>query len=127
METYDDGIVYVCNLSDQAEKGNMPKPVLVTYKRFYFQDMSVSFTRQYAAKGVNELIDRLVRIWADKTVRIGMYAVIGEEQYRISNCQQLLNNDGLKVTDLTLVRLGEHYDFDSTVNSNSGCPYTVNG
>lgn len=35
METYDDGIITVCNLTDQAEPGDMPKQVLVLYKRFF--------------------------------------------------------------------------------------------
>ena len=117
METYDDGIITVCNLTDQADPGDMPKQVLVLYKRFYFQDIMVSFSRQYAAMGVNEQIDKLVRIWFDPSVRIGMYAIINDEQYRITNCQQLYNKDGLKVTDITLARMGDNYDFDSTVES----------
>lgn len=127
METFDDGIIAVCNLMDQAEPGDMPKPALVLYKRFYFQDILVTFSRQYAAMGVNEQIDKLVRIWQDQTIRIGMYAVINDEQFRITNCQQLYNKDGLKVTDITLVRLGENYDFDSTVKSNPGCPDAADG
>lgn len=122
METYDDGIITVCNLTDQAEPGDMPKQVLVLYKRFYFQDVMVSFSRQYAAMGVNEQIDKLVRIWFDPSVRIGMYAIINDEQYRITNCQQLYNKDGLKVTDITLARMGDNYDFDSTVKSDPRCP-----
>jgi hypothetical protein len=34
------------------------------------------------------------------------------EQYRIDNVQHLLNDDGLKVTDLTLKRLEDLYDID---------------
>ena len=34
----------------------------------------------------------------------------GNIQYRIDNVQQLLDDDGLRVTDLTLRRLDSNYD-----------------
>lgn len=126
METFDDGIISVCLLNEQADPGNMPNPKLTLYKRYYFQDKMVSFNRSYAALGVNEQIDRLVRIWSDPMVRIGMYAVIDGEQYRITNCQQLYNKDNLKVTDITLARLGDNYDFDTASDINPGCSGTAN-
>ena len=33
-----------------------------------------------------------------------------KEQYRIDNVQHLLDEDGLKVTDLTLYRMEQNYD-----------------
>lgn len=125
METFDDGIMIVCDLVDEADPGNMPQPMLVVFKRYYFQDRMVTYNRAYAALGVNEHVDRLVRVWQDKTIRIGMYAVIDGEQYRITNCEQLFNKDNLKVTDITLSRLGENYDFDSAANVDPGCSGTA--
>ena len=52
----------------------------------------------------------LVRVWRDRNIRIGMYAVVGDEQYRLNNVQHLLDEDGLQITDLSLQRLGENYD-----------------
>lgn len=60
---------------------------------------------------VNEQVDMLVRIWSDTSIRIGMFAVLeGNVQYRIDNVQQLFDEDGLRVTDLTLRRLDSNYD-----------------
>ena len=71
----------------------------------------VGYGRQYAAMGVNEQVDMLVRIWSDASIRIGRYAVLeGNSQYRIDNVQQLLVDDGLLVTHLTLTSLDSNYD-----------------
>ena len=126
METFDDGIIHVCTLGNQAHPGEMPKPILMSYKRYYYQDMMVGYSRQYAAQGVNEYIDLLVRIWQDRSIVAGMYAVIDGKQYRITQIQHLYNSDGLKVTDLTLAHLEDFYDYDSTVDSGTGCPNTTN-
>ena len=117
------GIVTICTLEDTAEHGNMPKPKLVPLiyddeeLSWQFEERTVGMNRQYQAKGVSERVDMLIRIWR-APVRIGMYAVLtdyeGQEnpegdQYRIDNVQQLLDDYGLKVTDLTLYRLEDQY------------------
>ena len=117
----DAGIVTICTLENVAEHGNMPKPKLVPLKMdeeeltWQFEERTVGMNRQYQAKGVSERVDMLIRIWR-APVRIGMYAVLtdyeGQEnpdgdQYRIDNVQQLIDDNGLKVTDLTLYRLEE--------------------
>ena len=44
-------------------------------------------------------------------IRINDYAVLEDgNQYRIDFIQHMDNEDGLPVTDLTLVRLEENYD-----------------
>lgn len=115
----DAGIITICNLENTAEPGQMPKEKLVTVTAHTFEERVVGYGRLYAAMGVNEQVDMLVRIWREPLVRIGMYAVLteyegqqvaGGDQYRITNVQQLYDNDGLKVTDLTLTRTEELYD-----------------
>lgn len=107
---FDAGTVTVCRLENKAEKGEMPKERLIPLVSHDFGERAVGYGRQYAAKGVNEQVDMLIRFWQDRSIRIGMYAVIGGEQYRIDNVQHLLDDDGLKVTDLTLERLEGLYD-----------------
>lgn len=115
----DAGIITICKLENTAEPGQMPKEQLVTVTTHFFEERVVGYGRLYAAMGVNEQVDMLVRIWREPLVRIGMYAVLKEyegqqnedgDQYRITNVQQLFDNDGLKVTDLTLTRTEELYD-----------------
>ena len=68
------------------------------------------YSRLYAAKGANQQISKLVRIW-DVPVEIGNYAVLdGQDQYRIDAIQPAKDDEGLKVVDLTLVREENHYE-----------------
>jgi hypothetical protein len=111
---FDAGTVTICTLRNTAAAGQMPKEQLQTVTAAYFGERTVGYNRYYAAAGVNEQIDLLIRIWRTNQVRIGMYAVLSmsenDGQYRITNVQQLLDDDGLKVTDLTLQRLERNYD-----------------
>lgn len=119
MSLMDDGTMEIYTLTDTAETGNMPRMKLQLFKKYPFGYRLIGYNRQYAAMGVNEAIDELVRIWQDRKIRIGMYAIINGEQFRITAVQHLDNTAGLAVSELTLVRLGENYDIDNTVNSNT--------
>lgn len=111
--TYDDGILTVCTLETASKGGSMPTEKLIPGNLYFYGERTVGYGRQYAAMGVNEQVDMLVRIWRDTAVRIGMYAVLENgEQYRIDNVQQTHDEDGLKVTDLTLRRLDALYDVE---------------
>lgn len=107
---FDDGVLQICTLKNEAASGAMPKEHLVPGKAYFYGERTVGYGRQYAAKGVNEQVDMLVRIWQDRSIRIGMYALIDGDQYRIDNVQHLYDDDGLRVTDLTLNRLEDLYD-----------------
>ena len=120
----DAGICTICKLTDDAEQGNMPQEKLEPQDSSFFEERSVGYNRQYAAMGVSERIDMLIRIWRNATIHIGMYAVLTEyegqenekgDQYRIINVQHLLDDDGLKVTDLTLSRMDQLYEIITTV------------
>lgn len=110
----DTGHIIICELREYQEEGFMPSFKLCAVTEADFEERTFGVTRQYAAKGVNEQIDLLARIWRDPLVRIGMYAVITDSdyngQYRIDDVRHQLDDDGLKVTDLTLAKLGENYD-----------------
>lgn len=105
----DSGIVTVYELKNTAKPGEMPKEALQRLNSFYFGRRSIGYNRLYAAQGVNKQIDLLIRIWrADVTA--GQYAIIDGIQYRVDAVQQLTDNTGLAVTDLTLEKLGAFYD-----------------
>ena len=107
----DSGTCRIYTVTDAAENGEMPNPTLHEYGDYEwsFEDRMISYSRQYAAMGVDQQIDRIIRIWRTP-VRIGDVVVIGDEQYRIDNAQPTLDDDSLQVTDLTLRRLEENYD-----------------
>ena len=107
----DSGTCRIYTVTDAAEKGEMPNPTLHEYGDYEwsFEDRMISYSRQYAAMGVDQQIDRIIRIWRTP-VRIGDVVVIEGEQYRIDNVQPTLDDDSLQVVDLTLRRLEENYD-----------------
>lgn len=113
----DAGHVAICGLIETNEPGSMPTFSLSVVSEADFEERTFGMARQYAAKGVNEQIDLLARIWRDPLVRIGMYAVISESdyngQYRITDVRHQTDDDGLKVTDITLSRLNDFYDIAS--------------
>lgn len=110
--TYDAGVVTLCELKDANETaGGMPAMLLIPVERQFYGERTVGYRRQYAAFGANQQVDMLIRTWRSAEAQIGMYAVLESgEQYRIDNVQHLLDEDGLKVTDLTLRRLDKLYD-----------------
>lgn len=111
----DAGEVKFYTVTDVSEDGGMPAPRLVPCSYdgadgMLFEERRISFSRQYAAMGVDQQIDRIIRIWRTP-VRIGEVAVIDDtEQYRIDNVQPTTDMDGLLVTDLTLMKLEDNYD-----------------
>ena len=107
----DSGTCRIYTVTDAAENGEMPNPTLHEYGDYEwsFEDRMISYSRQYAAMGVDQQIDRIIRIWRTP-VRIGDVVVIDGEQYRIDNVQPTLDDDSLQVVDLTLRRLEENYD-----------------
>lgn len=111
MMLLDDGILKICRLVNTAQVGNKPLQRLQVVKWQWYGELQVGYNRQYAAKGVDEQIDMMVRIWReDVRPRIGMYVVIGSDQYRIDNVQPTFDEDELPVYHLTLSALEAHYD-----------------
>lgn len=107
---FDSGELILCTVKDDASTSEMPKEKLVPGNRHLYGERTIGYGRQYAAMGVSEQVDMLARIWQDRSARIGMYALVGNDQYRINNVQHLIDEEGLQVTDLTLQRLDDLYD-----------------
>jgi hypothetical protein len=64
--------------------------------------------------GVDQRIDRLVRIWRDNAVNVHDYVLLDDgHQYRIDMVQHLQDDDGMNVTDLTLYRWEDNYEVDA--------------
>ena len=111
---FDSGRCKIFELIDVAEPGDMPQPKLRLHSEPYYGERTVGFSRQYSAKSVNEQVDLLIRIWQDKSVKVNMYVIPEDgEQYRVSLVQHLKDEDDLNVTDLTLERLENYYEFDA--------------
>ena len=109
---FDDGIVYLCKIFNTSENALKPVEVIIKTARHYFEERTISFRRQYAAKGANEQIDMLIRIHYDQNARIGMIALLGNgDQFRIANVTHAYDSDSrLRFTELTLERLEDFYN-----------------
>lgn len=107
-----EGIVKICRLSNFAAAGDAPDMRLTTIARFWFKERTIGYGRQYAAKGVNEQVDMLLRIHYTQVIMIGMYAVLGNgDQFRITNVTPITDDEsGLRATEITLMRLEEFYE-----------------
>ena len=106
-----EGTLKICALQNVAEPGEMPSEKLVIVSYHYYGDRVIGYGRQYAAMGVQQSVDRLVRIWRDESITVKQYALLDDgKQYRIDMVQHLLDDDGLKVTELTLSRLDDNFD-----------------
>ena len=110
----DDGTLEVFELHECAAQGRKPKTVIrPLFEPCFYGELNVGYKRQYAAMGVSQQVDKLVRIWQNRDIAIGMVAVLDEsQQYRIDNVQHLNDETGEPVTHLTLRRLGGLYDIE---------------
>lgn len=111
---FDFGVVQVCALTNTAAPGAMPVERLTEVGRFQFGELTVGMQRFYAAAGVNQRVDLMIRTWWAPMAAAGMYAVLTDSayngQYRIQQVQHRADADGLRVTDLSLSRLEENYE-----------------
>lgn len=118
-DLYDSGLVTICALSNTASDGNMPVYALTGLYTQSFEEKTVSLTRSYLARGVDQRVDMVIRIESEGfRPKVGQYALLtfyeGQEneagdQYRIDLVQATTNEDELRVYDLTLYRLEENY------------------
>lgn len=107
-----DGIVFLCELKKSVSLGDRPRYSLNIIGKDWFESRAIGFRRQYAAKGVNEQVDMLIRTNYQPKARIGEIALLGNnEQYRITNVTHARDDDTrLRYTELTLTRLEDYYD-----------------
>lgn len=119
---FDGGLANIYKIGNASAAGDTPKEGLTFYQSFYFEEKTIGMTRAYAAMQADSKIDRLISIWQDRLVTDQCVCVVldgsqfddGIEvgvQYRIVRAEHKTNNDGLRISDLTLERLdGGLYD-----------------
>lgn len=111
----DSGTMYICELRNIAEKGNMPKQVLFPINKHWYQERAIGMHRQYEAKGVNERVDLLAYVHYDPKIRAGMYIVVGDrmfgEQMIIRQVSSVIEeNTNLRYTSMSCERLDKNFD-----------------
>lgn len=110
--TYDDGILDIYRNTNSAENGRMPVMTETLLSSHYFGFETVGVQRYFTAQMAHQQIDYVVHIpgWWDiivtDTVKIRDGVSFHEApDYRVTMVQQTQDNDGLKITRLSLERV----------------------
>lgn len=117
--TFDDGIVGVYELTEEKVPGKKPVDTLTLVERFYFGYDELGITRYYTALQAKQQIEAVISIQGWNEIKANRHiAVIADpdgnidsdcRQYRIVMVQPTTDPDGLRITRLSLERLGENY------------------
>ena len=107
----DSGTLTAWRGANTAEAGKMP---VLSYAQFwgsYYEDRTVGIQRYYTAMQHDSRVDAMVRVQrtyelqpASDRIVLSPYSHEDGSAYRIIQLQQVLDDDGLPVTDLTLER-----------------------
>ena len=117
--TFDDGIVGVYELTQVKIPGKMPTEGLSLKERFYFGYDVLGINRYYTALQANQQIEAVINIPGWNPIQANRHiAIIADEnglidsdtvQYRIVMVQPTTDEVGLRITKLSLERIGDKY------------------
>ena len=115
--TFDDGIVGIYVLSNIAEAGKKPVKGLTQVEQLYFGYDVLGLNRYYTALQAHQQIAAVINVpgWitAEPNKHIAVIAdaegQFDDDQYTIRLSQPMTDEDGLRITKLTLERIGESY------------------
>ena len=118
--TYDDGIVKIYSVVNTADAGDKPKEALEYKTSFYFSYDNLGVTRYYEALRANQLIEAVINVQWDLSVKTTDVAVMEDgTQYRIAMSQPQVDDDGLRFMRLSLERINNEYEYQSETETNS--------
>lgn len=113
------GIITIYRQQNIASPGDMPQYDWPPIGQSFYGEKTVGVNRYYVAMAQNDQIDMLIEIQRDRSVSaatdrvgidrqyLGMDAVDGDNNiyFRITQVQQVEDEDGLPMTDLALERI----------------------
>lgn len=109
--TFDDGVVRIYLISDISVNGNMPVEGLVYDEAFHFGYYTLGINRFYTAKAAKQQIEAVIDIPGWKPYQSDLTVAVMEDdtQYIVRLVQPILDEDGLRITRLSLERIDENY------------------
>lgn len=108
--TFDDGIVKIYDVINSAEPGELPVDKLQNPIPYHFHEETVGVTRYYEAIKANQLIERVITTYLAQ-INTNQVAVFEDgSQYLIRMVQLSADENGIKITRLSLERNGENYE-----------------
>lgn len=101
-----DGIVTIYRQEDTAQPGEMPEYAWTQVWQFFFGEKTVGVNRYYTAMAHDDRTDMLIEVQRTRELSPATdRAEIGGAYYRITQVQQVTDDDGLPMTDLALERV----------------------
>ncbi len=109
--TFDDGILIIYSVENIAEPGMMPVEGLVEKEKYYYGFDTLGINRYYTAMQAKQLIESVVNIpgWGEIKAT-DICALDNGDQFRIAMRQPTFDENGLRITKLSLERIGDQYD-----------------
>lgn len=108
--TFDDGILTIYGIENIGKPGFKPVPGLSKKESFYFGYDTLGITRYYTALQAQQQIEAVVNVpgWNDITT-LDICILENGKQYKIVMVQPTFDDQGLKITKLSLERISEEY------------------
>lgn len=110
--TYDDGMLKIYDVVNTAEPGDMPVEGLVLKQEYYYHAEQIGISRYFAALEADQQVEAVVDVpdWSD--IKTTDLAVLDGERNpkKISMVQTAYDENGLKITRLTLTKVDMNYD-----------------
>lgn len=108
--TFDDGILGIYQSKNIGEPGCEPVMALVLKDNYYYHQETLGYNRYYTALQAREKISSVLSVpdWGQISAEDICITEDGR-QYRILLSQPAYDENGLKITRITLERLGESY------------------
>lgn len=111
--TFDDGILEVYRLVNKAEPGNKPNNKLELKERFYFGYAQLGYNRVYTAMKAGQQIAAVVCVPGWNNIQaLDVCVMEGGQQFKIRLAQPEHDEDGLRITKLSLERTEEEYEIE---------------
>lgn len=108
--TFDDGILTIYSVKNIAAAGKKPVYGLVEKSKHYFGYQTKGVVRYYEAKKADSIIESVVNIpdWND-ILATDICILENDVQYRLSMVQTTMDENNLRITNLSLERISENY------------------
>lgn len=104
--TFDDGILTIYHVANEAAPGCKPVENLEEKAKYYFRYFSLGITRYYKALKADQQIACVVCVPGWNDIRVTDICELEDSsRYRIRMVQTELDEDGLRIMKLTLERV----------------------
>ena len=109
--TFDDGIVGIYTITQKPEPGKMPIRGISLSESFFFGYDTLGVNRYYTALQANQQIEAVINIpgWQPFNPATSVAVMEDGSQFKVRMVQPMLDEDGLRITTLSLERVHENY------------------